>query len=100
MKRTTLQYVGRAMDQFDTALFAGIQKSNYLDVHERYALHIKPNRGPLTPVCFLNSSRCSDRTRPKNQPDHGSAPIRVPFDFQSHFVSLITCNGKLPAISN
>ena len=32
------------MDQFGTALFAGIQKSNYLDVHERYALHIKHNR--------------------------------------------------------
>jgi hypothetical protein len=71
------------MDQFDTALLTGIQKSNYLDVHERYALHIKPNRGAFDAGLFPQFLEMF-RSNSPNQPDQGSAPIRVPFDFQSH----------------
>jgi len=87
------------MEEFDSAFLTGIQKSNYLDAHERYALHIKHNRWAFDAGLFLQFLYMFRSSSP-NQPDRGSAPIRVPFDFQSHFVSLITCNGKLPAISN
>jgi hypothetical protein len=36
--RHPLAYVTRAMEEFDATFFAGIQKSNYLDIHERHSV--------------------------------------------------------------
>jgi hypothetical protein len=38
-----LLYVRPAMEELDTAFLAGVQKSNYLDVHERHSVEVQRN---------------------------------------------------------
>jgi hypothetical protein len=88
------------MDQFDTALFAGIQKSNYLDVHERYALHIKPNRGAFDAGLFPQFLEMFRSNSPQKSAGSRFCAHPSSFRFSKSFVSLITFDCKLPAISN
>jgi hypothetical protein len=64
------------MEEFDSAFLAGIQKSNYLNVHERYALHIKHNRWAFDAGLFLQFLDMF-RSNSPNQPDQDSALIRA-----------------------
>jgi hypothetical protein len=55
-----LPYVWPAIEELDTAFFTGVQKSNYLDIHERHSVEVQRNPRPSSfhlPLQFLQMPR-------------------------------------------
>ena len=71
------------MEEFDTNFIAGVQKSNYLDIHERYPVQVQRNPGLIAfclPLQFIEMLR----SQPADQPNKRLSPIGILFNLQCH----------------
>jgi len=76
-------YVGRAVQQFDVARFAAIEKSHDLDVDESHSLEVQSNASPIT--CQLRFKFIQKFClQPTAQANDRLYPIGNSFAFQCH----------------
>ena len=71
------------MEQLGTAFFAGIQKSNDLDIHKRHSVKVQRNLGLIAVYLRLQFIEML-RSQPTAQANDRLSPIGNFFNFQCH----------------
>jgi hypothetical protein len=83
------------MKEFDTALLADIQKSNYLDVHQRHSVEVQRDPRPVAFDLRFQSIEMM-RLQPTAQANDCLSPVGIFFNLQRHlrFLRRRRCNEE------